>query len=56
MKTTFRILLIILTVMTVWTACQFDILNSFLSGISVVLLIVGYIFSTILDSIDERAD
>ena len=63
MKTTLKILLALLTMMAVWSGCEYNetgenynIVNAVLCAISIPALILGYIFSTIYDSEDERAD
>ncbi|MDP9954747.1 hypothetical protein J2X97_000384 [Epilithonimonas hungarica] len=53
MRTALKILLVLMTLMTVWASCQFDIVNALISFFSIPLLIAGYIFSTIIDSENE---
>ena len=44
MKTSILILIVLIAFMCVWSACQFDLVNAFISAISIPILILGYSF------------
>lgn len=50
MKTSLTTLLILMTVMVFWSASQKDIVNMVISAVSMPVLILGYIYSTMLDN------
>ena len=50
MKTTLKILIAFLTVVTYWQACEKDTVNMVISFVSMPLLILGYSFLTALEN------
>lgn len=50
MKTSISILIVLMTFMAVWSACQFDVVNTVMAAVSVPLLILGH---TLISSINE---
>ena len=39
-----------MAVVTLWSACQFDVVNTILSAVSIPLLVLGYSFLTYLEN------
>lgn len=44
MKTSLQVLIVIMAFIALWSACQFDIINTVISIISLPLLILAYVF------------
>lgn len=54
MKTTLKILIAFLTIVTLWQYCESDIVNMVFSFISIPLLILGYSLLTTLENETEE--
>lgn len=54
MKTSLKILIVLMSISTLWQACQFDIVNTVISAVSIPLLILGYSFLTYLENAPEK--
>lgn len=54
MKTSLIILLALMAFMTVWSACQFDVVNVALSLVSMPFLIIGYILLKTIENETEK--
>ena len=50
MKTTLKILLVFMSIVTLWQACELDVLNMVLSAVSIPTLILGFSFLTYLEN------
>lgn len=46
MKTSIKISIILMTITSLWSVCQFDLMNSLLSMTSLLILIMGYALLT----------